>query len=358
MLRALVLALVVAGCDHSPSPARTISPPVPDAVADADVRAMLADIAATRACERIDDHFHALRDSNRHDVVTGVVWFHGCTSTHDGGTLTFKVGGSGWQWIDRTAHEAGGTFTVRQYVRFNATATIVGTLDLGYDQTTHVASLWFSPASAPRVVLDPIGKVDVEHSGAWSSVVGTVSAMFARSPEREGVKQAKREGTQQFTRQLSEGLTFTIDLCSGVMRSTTGHLPKGQMVAPDVLESSRTTFELQPGGLLMLGPQRARDGMTISVDTPGQLDLALACRADADAVARAYLDGTPPPAFSALAELHEPGASNLTIGATACPVAVIARSRATAGPPLQFTVTRSSTEIGFTNGGPLVSCAK
>src|SRR5262249_44294850 len=140
--------------------------------------------------------------------------------------------------------------------------------------------------------------------------------------------------------------------------STVGHLPKGELAPPDVLEPSSTTLELQPGGVLMLGPQRARDGMTVHVDSPGQIDIALACVADAEAAARAYLANSAPPRFTALAELHDQASTDLTIGSTSCPVAVIARSRATSGPPLQFTVARSSTEIGFTNGGPLVRCAK
>ena len=267
--------------------------------------------------------------------------------------------GSGWQWIERTTHEAGGTFAVRQYVKFNATATIAGTLDLGYDTTTHIASLWFSPLREPTVDLDPVGGIAVDRNGAWSAVVGAVASVFARSPAREGVNAAKREGTHQFMTQLSEGLTVTLDLCTGVARSTEGHIPKGQLAPPDVLEPSRTELELQPGGVLMLGPQRAQDGMTVHVDAPGgQIDVALVCRDDAEAVARAYLDGTPLPAVTALAEARVAGPTELKVPAEHCPVAVVARSIATAGPPIAFTVQRSSSEIGWSNGGPLAGCKR
>jgi hypothetical protein len=356
---AVVVLMVVAshGCAHDPA-APIVAAPVRDAIGDADLRMMIAEIAAEKACDRIRDRFHPLRAPERHDVVTGVLWFRTCVSTHDGTNVTFTLTGSGWQWVDKTKHEAGAKFLVHQYVRFAAKATISGVLDLGYDRATHIATLWFSPSRAPVVDLDPIGGVAVDRSGAWSSLVATVASAFARSPSREGAKEAKREGTQSFMAQLAEGLTVTIDLCTGVARSEVGHIPKGQLAPPGVLEPSTTEFELEPGGVLMLGPNRAQDGMTVQVDAPAQISVALVCVDDAEAVARAYLDGTTPAALTTLAETHDGGATALTVPAQRCPVAVVARSLATSGPPLQFTVQRSSTEIGWSNGGPAASCGR
>jgi len=353
----LVAIVALAACTREPAPP-VVPTPVRDAVGDADLRMMIAEIATAKACDRIRDRFHALRAADHHDEVTGVLWFRTCSSIHDGTNVTFTLSGSGWQWVEKTTHKAGGTFVVRQYVRFTATAKIEGTLDLGYDSASHVASLWFSPAHPPSVDLEPIGKIDVGHTGTWSSLVGGVGALFARSPKKEGALEAKREGTHQFIRQLSEGLTVTIDLCTGVARSTTGHVPKGELAPPDVLEPSRTVLELQPGGVLLLGPQRAQDGMTVHVDLPGQVEVSLACRDDAEAVSRAYLDGAALPTVPTLATANVEGSTDLTIPAAHCPVAVIARSLATKGPPLQLTVQRSSSEIGWANGGPMVGCAK
>ena len=335
-----------------------MSAPVRDAVGDADLRMMIAEIATQKACDRIRDRFHALRAAERHDVVTGVMWFEGCDTKQDGTNVTFTLTGSGWQWVDKTTHKAGGTFQVHQYVRFAAKATIAGVLDLGYDGGTHVASLWFSPLRAPAVDLDLVGAVEVDRSGAWSSVVGTVGSLFARSPAREGMKEAKRAGTHEFMVQLAEGLTVTIDLCTGLARSTTGHVPKGQLAPPDVLEPSTTEFELEPGGVLMLGPQRAQEGMTVHVEAPPQVHVVLVCREDAEAIARAYLARKPLPTVTPLAETHGDPTTDLTIPAEHCPVAVVAQSTATAGPPQQFTVTRSSSEIGWSNGGPFVGCER
>ena len=351
------MVVAVAACAHDPPPP-VVAAPVRDALGDADLRMMITEIATEKACDRIRDRFHALRAADHHDSVTGVLWFRTCTGHHDGTNVTFTLSGSGWQWVDKATRKAGATFAVHQYVRFEATATIAGTLDLGYDASTHVASLWFSPSREPVVDLDPIGAIEVVRAGAWSSLVGAVASVFARSPAREGVHEAKREGTQQFTAQLAEGLTITVDLCTGLARSTVGHVPKGQLAPPDVLEPSTTTFELQPGGLLMLGPQRAPEGMTVHVEAPAQVDVALVCRDDAEAIAQSYLQGSASPAVTSLAEKHADGAMDLTIPAAGCPVAVVARSLATSGPPLSFTVRRSSSEIGWSNGGPLVQCAK
>ncbi len=357
----LLLLSATIACRHDAAPP-LVAAPVRDAVGDADVRMLVTEIATEKACDRIRDRFHALRAAGRHDVVTGVLWFRGCTSVHDGMNVTFTLSGSGWQWVDKTMHKVGGTFAVHQYVRFDAKATIAGVLDLGYDGKTHVASLWFSPSREPVVTLDPIGGVDVDHSGAWSSVVGGVATALLRSPDREGVSEAKREGTAQFTAELAEGLTITVDLCTGLARTTVGHTPKGELAPPDVIEPSTTEFELQPGGVLMLGPQRAQDGMTVHVESAAggaaSTEVALACRDDAEAIARAYLAGAAPPAITPLAHARVDGVADLTIPAAHCPVAVIARSLAPTGTPVELSIRRSSAEIGVANGGPLVGCGR
>jgi hypothetical protein len=357
-----VVALVLGACPHDAPPPVAPPPPIRDAVGDAELREMLADVASARACERIRDHFHALRDGNRHDVVLGDLWIHGCTGTHVGTKLTFTVTGGGWQWEDKTTREVGAGFAVRQYIRFTATATLTGTLDLGYDPTSHVGSLWFSPDGEPTVNVDPVGNIAVRNTSTWSSVVAAVGKAFSRSPAQAGVTEAKKQAQRQFLAQLVEGLTVTVDLCSGIIRSTSGRLPRGVMAPPDVLEPSSTALELEPGGLLVLGPQRAKSGMSVHVDARGPVDVALACYDQAAAAARAYLEGDPPPAIDTLAQASGPGSADLAVPAETCPVAVIARSPVatpTAEPAktVEFTVQRSSAEIGFANGGPLAACS-
>nr|HEX4312616.1 hypothetical protein [Kofleriaceae bacterium] len=355
-LSALAAALAVASCHHDGAPP-IAPPPVRDAVGDAELREMVAEVAAQRACERIVNHFHALRSPDHHDIVDGVMWVHGCTSSHSGTDVTFTVLGSGWQWEDKQKHEVGGTFAVRQYVKFTATATIAGTLDLGYDQASHVASLWFSPKQAATVDLEPIGNIAVKTTGTWSQVVGAVGSLFSKSPAQAGVDEAKQQGRKQFLRQLADGLTVTVDLCSGVVRSSPGRLPRGQMAPPDVLEPSQTELELEPGGLMVLGPQRAKAGMTVHVDAKGPVDVMLACVDDASEAARAYLEGNPTPGLTPLATASGPGSADLSVAAETCPVAVIARTPLSAKQPTQFSVQRSSSEIGFANGGPLAGCS-
>jgi hypothetical protein len=355
-----VFALVLGACPHD-QPPPVAPPPIRDAVGDAELREMLAEVAAERACERIRDHFHALRDPTRHDVVTGDLWIHGCSGTHVGTKLTFTVTGGGWQWEDKTTHEVGAGFAVRQYIRFSATASLTGTLDLGYDTASHVGSLWFSPDGEPTVNVDPIGDISVRNTSTWSSVVAAVGKAFSRSPQKAGAGEVKKQAQRQFLAQLVEGLTVTVDLCSGVIRSTSGRLPRGVMAPPDVLEPSSTELELEAGGVLVLGPQRAKAGMSVHVDARGPVDVALACYDQAAEAARAYLEGDPPPAIETLAQATGPGSADLAVPAETCPVAVLARSpiaTPTAQPAksVEFTVQRSSAEIGFANGGPLAAC--
>ena len=88
--------------------------------------------------------FHGLRAAEHPEVVTGVLWIRECKITNVGPRVTFNIAGNGWSWIDETQPKAGGTFAVRQYVRFSIAATIRGELDIAYDRSTHVASLWFT----------------------------------------------------------------------------------------------------------------------------------------------------------------------------------------------------------------------
>jgi hypothetical protein len=115
--------------------------PVRGAAGDDDVRVMLAELASAKACEQIRGHFRALPAAGRPNVVSGVLWIHGCRITNIGTRVKFRLEGSGWQWIDEEKKTAGGTFSVHQYVRFGVVATIGGTLDLGYDPRSHVASI-------------------------------------------------------------------------------------------------------------------------------------------------------------------------------------------------------------------------
>jgi len=353
----IAIAAVLAGCHREPEkqpppaaePAQP-KPPLRDAVGDRDLRAMLAELAASKACDMIRGSFRALRAPDHRDTVTGTLWIRDCEITANGTKVEFHLGGRGWQWSDQVKHEAGGAFAVREYVKFEMSTTIPGAIDIAYDRGTHVVSLWFSPDRVPDVQFTPVGKIEVDRKGLWSSVIGGISSAFASSPEKQASGQAKKQGTNELENQLADGLTFAINLCTGLSRFGLGRPPKGQLGPADVVETARVPVEIQPGGMMIFGPQLAPKGMSTNVEVKGVASVAFVCDDDAAKLADAFAQNLPLPAVKTLAEIH--GAGRLAMPAAKCRVAIVARATA----PSTLELQRPLGEMARSTGGPLIRC--
>ena len=322
---------------------------------------MLAEIAAAKACEMVKGQFRELRAPENHRLVTGVLWIHGCEIEQRGTDLTFHLAGSGWQWSDQTKHKAGGTFVVKQYVKFNVTTSISGALDIAYKPASHVVSLWFTPHRPATVDFKPVGEVEVDRKGTWSSIVGAVGAVFAQSPEQIAHGEARGQGDQEFVAQLSDGMAVTIDLCTGLQRFNLGRPGKGKMQPPDAGESKRVPVELHPGGLVMFGPQPARRGMTLDVEVEhGAVRASLLCARDAEALARTYVDTNGGVAkVPVLAAADVTSSAKLRVKRASCPVVMVARSLAPAGgASVEIGWARPQAELARALGGPIVRCRR
>ena len=354
-------ALALAACHRDrprpPPPPPPQPQPVRGAAADDDVRAMIAEIASSRACDMIRDRFVPLHNALRPDVVSGTLWVRGCTIASHGAHLTLTISGQGWQWADRSANEAGGRFVVHQYVRFAARATVPGTLDIGYDRAAHVATIWFTPERAPDVKFEPIGEVAVDRDGLWSSLIGAVSAAVAESPEDKGKDETRAQGVGQFQQQLGRGLSVAIDLCTGYRRFQLGEPPKGKLGVPNLGESRRVPAAIEPTGMLALGPWPAPLGMTLDVHPrSGGVEIAAMCASDGNELAAAFLADQPLPQVPTLGGGVVRKDMRVRVHAARCPVIVIAR-------PLDrreavFDLTRPSAEQARALGGAIVDCAK
>lgn len=369
---ALGLALVwlVVGCSSTPSeatahasaPPASASTPKPverGAVGDRDLRVMLTELASAKACELMRGQFRPLRAPDRPDVVTGVMWIRDCKVSSVGTKVTLSLAGNGWQWADQQQHKALATFAIRQYVKFAMTASLAGALDIAYAPTDHIVSLWFTPSAAPAVTFTPLGDIDVDRKGVWSAVVGAVASVFGKSPERLASGEAKEQGGDQLEKQLADGLSITIDLCTGLSRFHLGREPKGALNKPDAGETKNVPIELQPGALMIFGPQLAGEvGFTANVNAPtGALHVALACADQADRLAAAYVSGQPLPSIETLAAKDIRGKGVLSVRHAACPVTLIAR-------PLDenasgsFDWQRPLGETARSTGGAIIACAE
>jgi hypothetical protein len=360
----VVLCIVVAACsrahhDQQATPAVAVAKPkmpLRDAVGDQDMRALVADLASAKACEQFEHNLKGLLDENDPARVTGVLWIRRCHITLDGTQIVFALGGNGWQWNETTKHQAGGTFVVKQWVKFGVDITMHGALDLAYDQANHVVSVWFTPASAPQVRFTPMGDVAVDAKGAWSSVVGSFGTLFGRSPDKLGKKQARVQGLEQFQKAFAQGFSVTANLCTNTVRFSLEKPPKGQMAPAPIGQTEDVAAELQPNGVMMFGPFPAPAGMTIDASVEGgSARLYIACLDQAEDVAEKFLDGKSNNARSLEAKVVS-GKAVLTAPRERCPVAVVARS--ILPKPVVVRFARPSREATSAAGGPIVPCGK
>src|SRR5262245_41943667 len=96
-LRILPLVAITAACgDDAVPPPPAIAPakpPIRGAVGDSDLRVMLAELAAAKACAMVKNQFRALRDPERPAVATGILWIRDCEITSRGTAVTFRLSG-------------------------------------------------------------------------------------------------------------------------------------------------------------------------------------------------------------------------------------------------------------------------
>lgn len=355
----VVAATVCFSCgkkQEAPPPPQPPPPPARGAVGDSDLRVMLAEVASAKACEMMKGTFRGLRKEGEHDVTTGILWTRDCKITNDGTKVLFKLHGNGWQWSEKTEKKAGAKFEVREYVKFAVDVTIPGALDIAYDRGDHVVSLWFTPAQTPEVKFTPLGDVDVDAKGAWSSVVGALSSVFANSPDEQGKQKAEQIGKQQFVNEMVNGLTVAIDLCTGYQRFTVGRPGKGDLGPPDPGESRTRPIEIQPGGLMAFGTFLAPDGMHINVHSDGPVRVGLACADKVYPVADQFIAEQPQAPIETLAQKDITGTGELAVKPQRCKVAVVVRSLAQQ--KVTFDWQRPPREIAQSTGGPAIHCER
>jgi hypothetical protein len=364
---ALGLALTATGCsrdDEEQAEPAAVQPPPPEppdrkAAVDEDLRVMVAELAAAKACEMMRGQFRGLRGSDRPDVVTGIFWTRGCRIAQRGTELTFHLSGDGWQWVEGVKQPAGATFALHQYVRFRAQLEIHGALDLAYDPRTHVASFWFTPKRAPKVDFEPIGKVDVDARGAWSSVVGALGSIAGSSPDEKGEQESTKRGAHEFQKSFADGFAVTLDLCSGLSRFGLERPRRGEMIPPDLGETRQVPAEVHPGGMLIVGPNDVADrGLSIRIRArEGAVHAQLLCKDQAEALGRAFMtDPKRLPAVRPLASADVRATETLRTRGVSCPVMVVVRPLAGAKGPAVFDWQRPTREAARAAGGAIVQC--
>jgi hypothetical protein len=298
-------------------PSRGASAAHGDAAADDDLRVLLSELASASACSMLRDRFLGLHASERPDTVIGVLWIRDCAITSDETRVAIHLGGTGW----RRASSAAG------HIQFGMTASLAGALDLAYDRRSHIVTLRFPP----DVDLALDGDVD------RAAVITAVLSALTDSPG-----DAAR----------SDGITGTIELCTGVTR-----FARAGASTPQPVTAEPTRIELAAGGLAMFGPQPAARGMTVRVDAQhGAVRIGLVCADEARALAESYLAGKLR-AVPTLASADVHAAGRIRIPPARCPVVMIAQSLEAEGEaPATFTWQRSDREPASSSEGALIRC--
>ena len=317
-----------ASTDPATSDSEVKAPKVKDPkVADPHFRELLVAIADSRTCKEVRNSFHSLRSSDAPDTVTGDLWIRECDIESHGTRLKLHFAGDGWQRVDQSTKKLGAEFSVNEYVRFHASATLEGTLDLAYEPKTHIATLWFKPTRPPDVTFEPLGKVQVDEHGLWSSIVGGIATVVGKAPGKEARKQVEQQGQQSFASKLDDGMTVTFNACSGSTRSQFGLLPPGTEAPLDVGDTTKVEVELKRGGILVFGPEYATKPVSIDVRAAsGPVHVEAACLDETEKLAKAYAAGEPLPQIKTIAAAQVSGHRQLALAKPRCPFAVIARS--------------------------------
>jgi len=356
--RALMLACVLKlACHAEPPEAAIAAAKVPTGHAlvnksdDKNLSLLLVEIVSARICQGIRNSYRGLRGLQNPDVVGGTLWVHECTIENDGSNLRLRLSGDGWGWLHKQQDVAAAAFATQQYIKLHVAASIQATLEFSYAPTTKVLTIWLTPSRQPEVQVQSIGNVSVDTQGIWSEIVGSVASVVSETPTQTAKEQIEKQGAQSFASKIEQGLTITVDACTGKVRSAFGHVPAGKPVAPSDQQPWTTPVALHQGGMLMFGPETVSHKMTVVVDvSSGAVHLDIVCRAQADQHADAFLRGAPPPAMKTLASGDVTASARLQVKDGRCPVVVIAQART---PTARFSWKREPPPLA---GTPLVDC--
>ena len=282
MFWAFSVCLAVGGCGGSQTAPALAPPPARSAAANADIRRLVLDAATSgETCAKLRDRFIGLRAKGPTGAAAGETpivgrWrIVGCSVGSTGNALTLHLSGPAWYWIDK---EKSG-YAVHQYLYFDVDATMQGALDIGYDPGTRLASIWFTPTDAARVIVKPLTAINLHAQNFFAWLL----LPFA-TPRAYGA--VVGEGEQQFRDRLDTGMTMTIDLARNrQVDLLLGQLPRGQAperpYAPGIPWLADERIQLHAGAAQVEGPFPAqRTSIDGVLEAGSSVEYSLVCVRD------------------------------------------------------------------------------
>lgn len=230
---------------------------------DDELRAFVTDVIAPQLCPRLVGSFVGLPgEETAEGAAAGALpsagrwWVRQCEASVVDGRLSFRIAGPGFTWV---AQESQG-FRVRQYLLFEAEASLTTELSLAYDADSRVASLWMAPIGDVTATITPRGALTAEATGLFSRVIGGILELTSANADARARAEAERIGSEQLRDRLGAGFTMTLALDRQQVDFMVGALPRGvtpQRPFPDEPGTSwilNQRSRIQRGGIDIVGP--------------------------------------------------------------------------------------------------------
>lgn len=372
IMTALLTIVVSAGRDDRLDDREppSVSPELaPDSVVGAELRELVADVAAYRLCEYLRGRFLALtaQGAVAHQSaapVEGNLLIQECTVEQaDTQRLRIRAAGIGWRWIARKRERIGATFEVDEYLKADLALFTVGTIDFAYEMSGHTARVELVPTQPAQLDLTILNDVEVKTESVWASIVGAGARVIGAAPGRRVRRIIRRRGTHRLQAVVSRGVTVIADLCSGQQYLQLGSPPPGRIPPADTLLTrpflTRGTAVIHEHGMLFAGPFETDEPVTASLEIlRGQsMRAAYVCEAQARQLAEAYVDGEAVPAIEQpIAEQTVRGDApvSLTVGADpGCRLVLVMRGPEQQSAPVELTYTVTRQDAG---PNPWIDC--
>ncbi|MCW8195602.1 hypothetical protein F6455_12460 [Proteobacteria bacterium 005FR1] len=301
---------------------------------DRNLQLAVAQLTGMFICERIRGNFRTLMSKGRdkEERASGTMWIRECSAEVNGKQLALTLGGQGWRYIYRQKERAAAEFEVSQYETFEVDVQVEGEINARYQPDTETFTLWFNPVMQPQVDFKPMGEVEVESEGLWSSVVGGIASAVMQSPESVAYEQFRSMGRKRFEERFAKGYTAELNFCTGRLHTGFGVEDAGQPAANEPATDGEATGDwvqaiMHPEGFILDGPEDVDPGkFEVVVESDVPVQASLVCDRQADRLARSYLETRELPNVPVLQSAIVKGSERLRVGEDVhCPVTLALR---------------------------------
>lgn len=316
-----------------------------------DVRVLLVDVIAPHLCQSLRGSFVGLPGeggssgpASGTDPTVGRWWIRECRASVDGDRLSLSIAGTGWTWIDR---ESMG-FRVRQYLRFDATAAFRAVMEIGYDRTHRIATIWMRPDQDVTAAVTARGLVQAEATNVMSGMLGGLLELTGSSASQRAQQQVADEGSQRLRERFGSGFTVTFAMENEQMDFMVGALGRGEVpmrpypAEPGVVWSVNQRMQIWPSGLDVIGPVpdgRGAQALDLELEEGEGLIVDAICQADFERYYDQMLQGatpTPPRGTRVMEFAHAGRAQRSAIPQLGCPTLLMVTPRAQATLPVRM----------------------